>query len=149
MHLLLGQALEGFSHHLVRDLGGFFQCFSFGHFADHARDRDRRSTTEGLKLDVIDPVIFDLYVKGHHIPTDRVPDLSHSICALNCPHIPGILEMLHYGFTVHFSLLLQDSKLFSHRGHREHRDMEAENGKEFDPAASKQIPQTFAFSFWF
>jgi hypothetical protein len=28
-------------------------------------------------------------------------------------------------------------KLFSHRGHREHRDMEAENGKEFDPAPSK------------
>jgi len=27
--------------------------------------------------------------------------------------------------------------------------MEAENGKEFDPAASKQIPQAFAFSFWF
>jgi len=27
--------------------------------------------------------------------------------------------------------------------------MEAENGKEFDPARSKQIPQAFAFSFWF
>jgi len=27
--------------------------------------------------------------------------------------------------------------------------MEAENGKEFDPATSKQIPQAFAFSFWF
>jgi len=26
--------------------------------------------------------------------------------------------------------------------------MDAENGKEFDPAASKQIPQAFAFSFW-
>jgi len=25
--------------------------------------------------------------------------------------------------------------------------MEAENGKEFDPALSKQIPQAFAFSF--
>ena len=42
-------------------------------------------------------------------------------------------------------------KLFSHRGHREHRDMEAEIGKEFDAAPSKQIPQAFAFSFsfWF
>jgi hypothetical protein len=40
-------------------------------------------------------------------------------------------------------------KLFSHRGHREHRDMEAENGREFDPAPSKQVPQAFAFSFWF
>jgi len=27
--------------------------------------------------------------------------------------------------------------------------MEAENEKEFDPAASKQIPEAFAFSFWF
>jgi hypothetical protein len=27
--------------------------------------------------------------------------------------------------------------------------MEAENGKEFDPAPGKQIPQTFAFSFCF
>ena len=27
--------------------------------------------------------------------------------------------------------------------------MEAENGKEFDPAPGKQIPQAFAFSFWF
>jgi hypothetical protein len=27
--------------------------------------------------------------------------------------------------------------------------MEAENGKEFNPAPSKQIPQAFAFSFWF
>jgi len=27
--------------------------------------------------------------------------------------------------------------------------MEAENGKEFDPAPSKQTPQAFAFSFWF
>jgi hypothetical protein len=27
--------------------------------------------------------------------------------------------------------------------------MEAENGKEFDPAPSKQVPQAFAFSFWF
>jgi len=27
--------------------------------------------------------------------------------------------------------------------------MEAENGKEFDPAPSKQIPQAFAFSYWF
>jgi len=27
--------------------------------------------------------------------------------------------------------------------------MEAENEKEFDPAPSKQIPQAFAFSFWF
>jgi hypothetical protein len=27
--------------------------------------------------------------------------------------------------------------------------MEAENGKEFDPAPSKQIPRAFAFSFWF
>jgi len=27
--------------------------------------------------------------------------------------------------------------------------MEAENGKEFAPAASKQIPQAFAFSSWF
>ena len=27
--------------------------------------------------------------------------------------------------------------------------MEAENGKEFDPVPSKQIPQAFAFSFWF
>jgi len=27
--------------------------------------------------------------------------------------------------------------------------MEVENGKEFDPALSKQIPQAFAFSFWF
>jgi hypothetical protein len=27
--------------------------------------------------------------------------------------------------------------------------MEAENGKEFDPAASKQIPQALAFSFGF
>jgi hypothetical protein len=27
--------------------------------------------------------------------------------------------------------------------------MEAENGKEFDPTPSKQIPQAFAFSFWF
>ena len=26
--------------------------------------------------------------------------------------------------------------------------MEAENGKEFDPAPSKQVPQAFAFSFW-
>jgi hypothetical protein len=40
-------------------------------------------------------------------------------------------------------------KLFSHRGHREHRDTEAENGKEFDPAPSKQVPQAFAFSFLF
>jgi len=27
--------------------------------------------------------------------------------------------------------------------------MEAENGKEFNPAASKQISQAFAFSSWF
>jgi len=27
--------------------------------------------------------------------------------------------------------------------------MEVKNGKEFDAAASKQIPQAFAFSFWF
>jgi len=27
--------------------------------------------------------------------------------------------------------------------------MEAENGKEFDPAPSKQISQAFAFSLWF
>jgi hypothetical protein len=27
--------------------------------------------------------------------------------------------------------------------------MEAENGREFDPAPSKQVPQAFAFSFWF
>jgi hypothetical protein len=27
--------------------------------------------------------------------------------------------------------------------------MEAENGKGFNPAPSKQIPQAFAFSFWF
>jgi len=27
--------------------------------------------------------------------------------------------------------------------------MEAENGKEFNPAPSKQIPQAFAFSFCF
>jgi hypothetical protein len=27
--------------------------------------------------------------------------------------------------------------------------MEAENGKEFDPAPSKQVPQPFAFTFWF
>jgi len=27
--------------------------------------------------------------------------------------------------------------------------MEAENGKIFDPAPSKQIPQAFAFFFWF
>ena len=27
--------------------------------------------------------------------------------------------------------------------------MEAENGKEFDPASSKHIPQALAFSFWF
>jgi len=27
--------------------------------------------------------------------------------------------------------------------------MEAENGKIFDPAPSKQIPQALAFSFWF
>jgi len=27
--------------------------------------------------------------------------------------------------------------------------MEAENVKEFDPAPSKQIPQAFAFFFWF
>jgi hypothetical protein len=27
--------------------------------------------------------------------------------------------------------------------------MGAENGKKFDPAASKQIPHAFAFSFWF
>jgi len=27
--------------------------------------------------------------------------------------------------------------------------MEAENGTEFDPAASKQIPQALASSFWF
>jgi len=27
--------------------------------------------------------------------------------------------------------------------------MEAENGKEFDPAPSKQVPQAFAFSFCF
>jgi len=27
--------------------------------------------------------------------------------------------------------------------------MEAENGKEFDPAPSKQIPRAFAFSSWF
>jgi hypothetical protein len=27
--------------------------------------------------------------------------------------------------------------------------MEAENGKEFDPASSTQIPQAFAFFFWF
>ena len=27
--------------------------------------------------------------------------------------------------------------------------MEAENGKEFDPAPSKQVPQAFAFSFLF
>jgi len=27
--------------------------------------------------------------------------------------------------------------------------MEAESRKEFDPASSKQIPQAFAFSFWF
>jgi hypothetical protein len=27
--------------------------------------------------------------------------------------------------------------------------MKAENGKEFDPAPGKQIPQAFAFSFWF
>jgi len=27
--------------------------------------------------------------------------------------------------------------------------MEAENGKEFDPAPSKQIPQAFAISFCF
>jgi len=40
-------------------------------------------------------------------------------------------------------------KLLSHSGHGEHRDMEAENGKEFDSASSKQIPQAFAFSFWF
>jgi len=40
-------------------------------------------------------------------------------------------------------------KLFSHRGHREHRDMEAENGKEFNPVPSKQIPQAFSFFFWF
>jgi hypothetical protein len=41
------------------------------------------------------------------------------------------------------------SKFFSHRGHREHRDMEAENGREFDPALSKQVPQAFVFSFRF
>jgi len=45
--------------------------------------------------------------------------------------------------------LLLNLKLFSHRGHREHRDMEAENGKEFDPALGKQDPQAFAFSFSF
>jgi hypothetical protein len=44
---------------------------------------------------------------------------------------------------------LKKPKLFSHRGHREHRDMEAENGKEFDSAPSKQVPQAFDFSFWF
>ena len=27
--------------------------------------------------------------------------------------------------------------------------MEAENGREFDPVPSKQVPQAFAFSFWF
>ena len=27
--------------------------------------------------------------------------------------------------------------------------MEAENGKEFESVPSKQIPQAFAFSFWF
>jgi hypothetical protein len=27
--------------------------------------------------------------------------------------------------------------------------MEAENGREFDPAPSKQITQAFAFFFWF
>jgi hypothetical protein len=27
--------------------------------------------------------------------------------------------------------------------------MEAENGREFDLAPGKQVPQTFAFSFWF
>ena len=27
--------------------------------------------------------------------------------------------------------------------------MEAENGKAFDPALSKQIPEAFAFSCWF
>jgi hypothetical protein len=45
--------------------------------------------------------------------------------------------------------ILKIPKLFSHRGHRERRDREAENGKEFDPAPSNLIAQAFAFSFWF
>jgi len=43
----------------------------------------------------------------------------------------------------------QISKLFSHRGHREPRDIRAENGKEFDPVYSKQILQVLAFFFYF
>jgi hypothetical protein len=43
----------------------------------------------------------------------------------------------------------QISKLFSHRGHRESRDIRAENGKEFDPVYSKQILQVLAFFFYF
>jgi len=40
---------------------------------------------------------------------------------------------------------MENSKLFSHRGHREHRDIRAEPEKEFNPANSINFVQAFTF----
>jgi hypothetical protein len=40
---------------------------------------------------------------------------------------------------------MEDLNLFSHRGHREHRDIRAEPEKEFNPANSINFVQAFAF----
>ena len=80
---------------------------------------------------------------GEYFSNMKIKDLVLRIV----PPLPWWSALWLIPFSLLMTILfnMEDLNLFSHRGHREHRDIRAEPEKEFNPANSINFVQAFAF----
>jgi hypothetical protein len=98
MKLVFGKAFQGIGHIFVGYFSRLIQGFAFGEFCEHTRYRDGRATAEGLKLNVLNAIIFDLQMDGHHISAERIAHLADAVRAFYGAHIPGLSKVIHHCF---------------------------------------------------
>jgi hypothetical protein len=106
VQLVFGESLQGFGHVFVGYLTGFVQGFPFGHFGEHAGNRDGRPAAEGLELDVLNAIFGYLQVDGHHVPAEGIAHFADTVGVFYFAHVAGILEVIHNDWGIHVGLLV-------------------------------------------
>ena len=95
-----GQTVQRLGNGLVGQLQSLVDGLALDHLGGHGGRRDGGAAAKGLKLHVLDDIVFNFQINLHDVAALGVADLAHAVGALDGAHVPGVHEVIHNFFAV-------------------------------------------------
>ena len=108
MQLVGGQTAQRIDHIFVRDLERLVDGLTLDHLGGDRARGDRAAAAKGLKLHIVNFVVFDFQIHLHDIAALGVADLTDAVRVFDLADVARVHEVIHHSFRIksHCRILL-------------------------------------------